>query len=64
MWHLTAGVSHEILNPLNIITLSLQLMIKDPDNHPPTADQLRILQEQADRSALSLQEPHTLRPPL
>jgi len=48
---LTAGVSHEILNPLNIIMMSLQLMIKDPDSHPATTDQLRILQEQADRIA-------------
>ena len=48
---LTAGVSHEILNPLNIIMMSLQLMIKNPDSHPATTDQLRILQEQADRIA-------------
>jgi len=48
---LTAGVSHEILNPLNIITLSLQLMIEDPDSHPATTEQLQVLEDQAHRIA-------------
>ncbi len=46
---LTAGVSHEMLNPLNIITMSLQLMTSDPETPPEIARQLRILDEQADR---------------
>lgn len=46
---LTAGVSHEILNPLNIITMSLQLMTSDPETPPEIVRQLRILDEQADR---------------
>ena len=46
---LTAGISHEILNPLNIITLSLQLMIEDSDTSVEMASQLRILKEQAER---------------
>jgi len=46
---LTAGVSHEVLNPLSIITLSLQLMIEDRETPTEIARQLRILDEQADR---------------
>lgn len=48
---LTAGVSHEILNPLAIITMSLQLMIKDQKTPPEIADQLRVLEEQSYRIA-------------
>jgi len=48
---LTAGVSHEVLNPLSIITMSLQLMIKDQETPPEIADQLRVLEEQAYRIA-------------
>ena len=46
---LTAGVSHEILNPLTIITMSLQLMTSDPETPPEIARQLRVLDEQAHR---------------
>ena len=46
---LTAGVSHEILNPLNIITMSLQLMTSDPETPPEIVRQLRVLDEQAQR---------------
>ena len=48
---LTAGVSHEILNPLNIITLSLQLMIGDRETPPEIVEQLRVLEDQAGRIA-------------
>ncbi|MCH6568229.1 MAG: response regulator [Nitrospinae bacterium] len=53
---LTAGVSHEVLNPLNIITLSLQLMIKDRETPPEIVEQLRVLEDQADRIAKITQE--------
>jgi PAS domain S-box-containing protein len=46
---LTAGVSHEILNPLNIITLRLHMMIKDPDLPPDVSRHLRVLDDQAGR---------------
>ena len=46
---LTAGVSHEILNPLNIITISLHLTIEDPDTPPAIAQLVRVLAGQADR---------------
>ena len=48
---LTAGVSHEILNPLNIITLSLQLMVGDRETPPEIVEQLRVLEDQAGRIA-------------
>lgn len=53
---LTAGVSHEVLNPLAIITMSLQLMIKDQETPPEIADQLRVLEEQAYRIAKITQD--------
>jgi two-component system NtrC family sensor kinase len=46
---LTAGVSHEILNPLNIISMSHQLMLEDPATPPAVAQQLDILQGQVHR---------------
>ena len=46
---LAAGVSHEILNPLNIITMSLHLMSDDPDTPPEITQELLVLQEQAER---------------
>lgn len=46
---LTAGVSHEILNPLNIITLRLHMMIKDPDLSPDVSRHLKVLDDQAGR---------------
>ncbi len=46
---LTAGVSHEILNPLNIITLRLHMMLKDPDISPDVSRHLRVLEDQANR---------------
>ncbi|MDV2504560.1 MAG: PAS domain S-box protein, partial [bacterium] len=46
---LTAGVSHEILNPLNIISVSHQLMLDDPATPQATAQQLDILQGQVHR---------------
>jgi PAS domain S-box-containing protein len=51
MGRLTAGVSHEILNPLNVITMRLHLMINDPRNHPEQVRHLRTLEEQASRIA-------------
>jgi signal transduction histidine kinase len=46
---LTAGVSHEILNPLNIITLRLHMMIKDPEVPSDVSRHLRVLDDQAGR---------------
>ena len=46
---LTAGVSHEILNPLNIISMSHQLMLDDPATPQAVAQQLDILQGQVHR---------------
>jgi signal transduction histidine kinase len=46
---LTAGVSHEILNPLNIILMGLDLMLGDLDIPPEVSDRLRVLKGQADR---------------
>jgi signal transduction histidine kinase len=46
---LTAGVSHEIQNPLNIITLRLHLLLNDSKTPPEMVRHLQVLQEQADR---------------
>lgn len=48
---LTAGVSHEILNPLNIVTLRLHMMIRNPDTPPEIVHHLKVLDEQANRIA-------------
>lgn len=48
---LTAGVSHEILNPLNIVTLRLHMMIRNPDIPPEIVRHLKVLDEQASRIA-------------
>ena len=53
---LTAGVSHEILNPLNIITMRLYLMLNDPALPEEIAAPLRILDEQAQRIVKIVQE--------
>jgi PAS domain S-box-containing protein len=46
---LTAGVSHEILNPLNIITLRLFMMINKPNLPDDVMAELKTLEEQANR---------------
>jgi PAS domain S-box-containing protein len=46
---LTAGVSHEILNPLNIITLRLYMLINNADVSHKVLTDLRTLEEQANR---------------
>jgi hypothetical protein len=46
---LTAGVSHEILNPLNVITMRLHMMLADPEVSRKSAEDLRDMQEQAQR---------------
>lgn len=48
---LTAGVSHEVLNPLNIILLRLHMMINDSNTPPEMIRHLRTLQDQANRIA-------------
>lgn len=48
---LTAGVSHEVLNPLNIIILRLHTMISDPDTPPETIKHLRVLERHSNRIA-------------
>jgi two-component system NtrC family sensor kinase len=46
---LTAGVSHEMLNPLNFITLCLRRLLDDPDINPELAEDLRDIQEHSNR---------------
>lgn len=46
---LTAGVSHEILNPLNVITMGLHLLLNNPDLPADIAEELRTFDEQAKR---------------
>jgi PAS domain S-box-containing protein len=48
---LTAGVSHEILNPLNVIVIRLHMLVSDPDTPPEIVKKLRSLDEQAHRIA-------------
>lgn len=56
MGRLTAGVSHEILNPLFGITTSLQTLINDPDTPSEITSDLRDMQEQANRIAKITQD--------
>lgn len=53
---LTAGVSHEVLNPLNIITMRLHLMLNNPDTPPEIARPLKVLDEQAQRISKIIKE--------
>ena len=46
---LTAGVSHEILNPLNVIILRLHTLIGNPDTPPEVTRYLRIMEKHANR---------------
>jgi PAS domain S-box-containing protein len=48
---LTAGASHEILNPLNGIVLTLHLLMNDPDTAPDVSEELKGTMEQAMRIA-------------
>ena len=48
---LTAGVAHEILNPLNIISGRIQLLQMEEDIDPDLAKSLKIMNEQVDRTA-------------
>lgn len=48
---LTAGVSHEVLNPLNIIMLRLHTMISDPATPPDITKHLRVLERHSNRIA-------------
>lgn len=48
---LTAGVSHEVLNPLNVITITLHLLMDDPDTPPKIVNELSVLLGQAKRIA-------------
>lgn len=53
---MTAGVSHDILNPLNIISLRLQMMNKDPSLPPDMIRHLRSLEEQATRITKNIRD--------
>jgi PAS domain S-box-containing protein len=53
---LAAGVSHEILNPLNIISLRLQMMNKDPSLPPDMIRHLQALEEQASRITKNIRD--------
>jgi PAS domain S-box-containing protein len=46
---LTAGVSHEILNPLNAITIGLHLLINEPDTPAEMRDSLQEIMDQTRR---------------
>jgi PAS domain S-box-containing protein len=46
---LSAGVSHEILNPLNIIVMRLHMMMEDPRTPSEMTRNIETLQEQAAR---------------
>lgn len=46
---LTAGVSHEILNPLNVISMRLYMMLNDPSTPPEMLSHLNTLNEQTER---------------
>lgn len=46
---LTAGVSHEILNPLNVITMNLQMMIAEPGLEIEVKSQCADMLTQAER---------------
>lgn len=48
---LTAGATHEILNPLNGITIALHMLINDPDTPPGIVEGLEGSMEQAKRIA-------------
>lgn len=48
---LTAGVSHEVLNPLNIIILRLHTMISDPATPPDITKHLHVLERHSNRIA-------------
>jgi PAS domain S-box-containing protein len=48
---LTAGVSHEILNPLNVISLRLRLLADNPDTPSDLLRHIKTMEEQAERIA-------------
>jgi signal transduction histidine kinase len=48
---LTSGAFHELLNPLNIISGHLQLMMMDPDFKAPYPDYLALMKSESDRIA-------------
>ncbi len=48
---LAAGASHEILNPLNIISGHIQLLLMDKDLTPRLSKNLDIMRDQSDRIA-------------
>lgn len=46
---LTAGVSHEVLNPISTITMRLNMMLDDPETPSELASHLRTIDDQANR---------------
>lgn len=46
---LTAGVTHEMLNPLQVITLNIYMLTKDPSTPPDVVSQLREIDDHAKR---------------
>ncbi len=48
--HLSAGVAHEIKNPLNIISTSAQLLLMEETLAPETKEQCKIILEQVGRA--------------
>ena len=53
---LIAGVSHEMLNPLQVVTLNLHMLIKAPSTPPEIVSQLREVEEHANRITKILQD--------
>lgn len=53
---LTTGVSHEILDPLNRITMNFHIMANDPATPPEIVERLRVMDEQANRIANAVQD--------
>ncbi|MDA2932666.1 ATP-binding protein, partial [Nitrospinae bacterium AH-259-F20] len=53
---LTAGVTHEMLNPLQVVTLNLHMLIKAPSTPPEIVSQLREVEEHANRITKIVQD--------
>jgi signal transduction histidine kinase len=48
---LTAGIAHEINNPLSIISNYIQVLVRDVKVHPDTQKDLKVIQEEIDRAS-------------
>jgi signal transduction histidine kinase len=48
---LTAGIAHEINNPLSIISNYIQVLVRDARVHPETQKDLQVIQEEIERAS-------------